>query len=298
MTAVTSQTANARKSRTLGLAGGRVLTYLEAGDLGGSPVLALHGLGSSRLWVHPDDSIAARLGVHLISPDRPGIGGSDALPGRSLLDWAADAEQLADALGLERFAVLGWSAGGPHALACAVAMPARVTAVGLVSSAAPFTGSHLELKWRLIGLMARHAPRLMRGTFEKMASDARDAEAAMARSISDMPAADRRIAVQPQLRAALTEAAAEAFRQGGEGVWEDAVAVARSWGFALADVRQRVELWHGANDTTWRPPVGRYLERGLPHVNARWVQGEGHLLYLERWADILAGLRPADEQRA
>ena len=73
----------------------------------------------------------------MISPDRPGVGRSDPKPGRALLDWPADVSSLADALGIERFALLGWSAGGPYALACAFALPDRVKAVALIASAIP-----------------------------------------------------------------------------------------------------------------------------------------------------------------
>ena len=64
--------------------------------------------------------------------DRPGIGGSDPKPGRTVAGWPADVEELAEHLGLDRFVVSGWSAGGPHALACAHALGQQVDAVGLL----------------------------------------------------------------------------------------------------------------------------------------------------------------------
>src|SRR5207245_3071247 len=98
---------------------GRRLAYDDAGDPAGRPLLFFHGLGASRRARHPDDGVAAGLGVRLLTVDRPGIGGSDPLLRRRLLDWPGDVAALADELGLDRFAVAGWSAGGPHALACA-----------------------------------------------------------------------------------------------------------------------------------------------------------------------------------
>ena len=106
----------------------------------GTPILFFHGFGSSRLIRHPDDALAEQAGVRLICIDRPGIGLSTARPGRRLLDWPVDVASLADELGLARFSIIGWSGGGPYALACAYAMPDRTTEVGLVSAPAPLAG--------------------------------------------------------------------------------------------------------------------------------------------------------------
>ena len=78
--------------------------------------------------------------MRLISPDRPGIGRSERQPGRTLLDWPADVAALADELEVSRFAVMGWSAGGAYAAACAFALPERVSAVALIASVIPATG--------------------------------------------------------------------------------------------------------------------------------------------------------------
>src|SRR3712207_3027181 len=79
----------------------------------------------------------AALGIRLLAVDRPAIGLSDPQPRRTLLAWPRDIREMADALGIQRFSVLGWSGGGPYALACAYAMPDRIVAAGLVSAPAP-----------------------------------------------------------------------------------------------------------------------------------------------------------------
>ena len=119
------------------LADGRRVTYLEVGDPDGSPVISCHGGLSSRLDVQSAAGSAAALGVRVICPDRPGIGGSDPQPGRLLTDWPAEVEQLADQLGLGPFAVMGWSAGGMYAQACAAQLPDRVSRLGLMASVIP-----------------------------------------------------------------------------------------------------------------------------------------------------------------
>ena len=118
---------------------GRRLGYAEYGDPAGKPVLHFHGTPDSRLegTLPSVAEAAARLGVRLILPDRPGIGLSDFKPGRAILDWPADVLALADALNLPRFALMGLSGGGPYAAACAYKIPQRLTRVGIISGVAP-----------------------------------------------------------------------------------------------------------------------------------------------------------------
>jgi pimeloyl-ACP methyl ester carboxylesterase len=274
------------------LADGRRLAYDEAGDAAGRPLLFFHGLGSSRRVRHPDDGIAAGIGVRLLTLDRPGIGGSDPLPGRRLLDWPADVASFAAELGLDRFAVAGWSSGGPHALACAAALGPRISRVGLFSSAAPFQGpdsrSYLDPGWRRIRLLATYAPWLVRRFFERMAQRVHaDPERVLEESIVEMPLPDRALLEQPELRAVVLQATVEAFAQGGTGVAADAIAVARPWGFALEELRTPVLLWHGEEDQTWPPAVGRHLAARLPRCEPAVLPGQGHLAFVAVWREAL-----------
>src|SRR5690349_8160356 len=96
---------------------GRTLAYREHGESDAPAIFHLHGTPGSRFTRHPDPSVYE--GLRVVAYDRPGYGRSDAQTGRSVASAAADVEDLADTLGLERFAVMGVSGGGPHALACA-----------------------------------------------------------------------------------------------------------------------------------------------------------------------------------
>ena len=126
--------APARDS-SIQLADGRTLAYAEWGGLGGRPVFYFHGMPSSRLFI-PDPDAAVDEHVRVIAPDRPGMGGSDPQPGHVVADWPADVVELADSLGLDRFSVVGWSAGAPYAFACAALIPERLTAAAGTTSAA------------------------------------------------------------------------------------------------------------------------------------------------------------------
>ena len=83
--------------------------------------------------------------MRLVVPNRPGIGGSAFLPNRRILDWFSDVLTLADTLGIERFAVAGVSGGGPYALACALSIPQRLTAVASRAVAERGIKSQLDL---------------------------------------------------------------------------------------------------------------------------------------------------------
>ena len=95
----------------LRLRDGRSLGFAEYGRPDGVVVVNAHGGLVGRLDVAAAAPFAERAGVRLISPDRPGIGLSDRMPGRTMLDWAEDVAELLDQLGVARFAAMGWSMG-------------------------------------------------------------------------------------------------------------------------------------------------------------------------------------------
>lgn len=123
--------------KALKLSDGRYLAYDEYGDPDGTPVIFNHGFGDSRLLRHPDDAVTASLGVRVIAADPPGAGGSSPQPGRRMVDWGNDVEELVNALGLGTFNVAGHSGGAPHALAIPYRLPDRVGKIVLASPVAP-----------------------------------------------------------------------------------------------------------------------------------------------------------------
>ena len=129
-------TAIPRSDSVVKLHDGRALAYAEWGDPVGRPVVLLHGGPGSRLLC-PDEDATVSAGVRLVTVDRPGYGRSDPHPDLSLLTWADDFAELHGLLGLPPCPIVGWSSGGPYALASAVRTPALVSSVGLAASMAP-----------------------------------------------------------------------------------------------------------------------------------------------------------------
>jgi pimeloyl-ACP methyl ester carboxylesterase len=244
------------------------VTIDDVGDPAGTPVLYLHGGGDSRLSRHPDDSIAAALGVRLLAVDRCG----PAVPGRTLRTWAED---VVAALPVDRFAVVGWSAGGPHALAVAAVAPERVTRVALVGSMpTPEHVGDLPRDVRNVMRLARVSPRVA----------ARGLEAWGRRPV---PATG-----DPSTDEAYARGRAESFRAGGLWLAQELAYLGRPWGFDLTEVRAPVTLWWGERDTVCPPPIGRDFDQRLPNTTLRMVD-DTHQLLFSRWREILEDVSAA-----
>lgn len=281
-------------SQTLTLSGGRTLGFAEWGDPDGRPVIHFHGSSSSRLEHPPLES--SLVGVRLVTVDRPGHGLSSFQPKRQLLDWPKDVVALADQLNISRFAVSGWSFGGPYAMACARSIPDRLTAVGLISSFAPYDrpGSTAGMaRFNKIALgLARWLPWQLGRQLMKMQGRAlvNQPEKTARRMLSSLPETDRKVLDDPQGADVLLAAMSESYRNGADGAaWEGAMLV-RPWGFHLEDIAIPVEIWHGEVDVNNPLQCAEYLRDTIPHTHATTFPGEGHFFVLKRWGEILAQL--------
>jgi pimeloyl-ACP methyl ester carboxylesterase len=131
------------ETKFIGLPDQRKIAYCEYGKPNGKPIFYFHGSPGSRYEPLLGDQAATRHGIRLLAPDRPGIGRSDFLPGRSLLDWPIDVASIADQLDISTFGVIGASGGGPHALSCAHSLPHRLSFTLLLGSWAPVASTGL-----------------------------------------------------------------------------------------------------------------------------------------------------------
>ena len=277
---------------------GRELAYEDYGDPAGFPVLSCHGGLSSRLDAAPAHEAAVAMGVRLVSPDRPGIGLSTYQPGRRLLDWPADVEALADALGLGRFAVMGWSAGGAYAAVCAAKMGRRVTAAALLSSAVPLdlygTTRGLTAEDRTLLLLARRTPWLASTVMKVSILSTSNARLFRAATRS-FPPADRSFLTEWGTPDHALGFVREAVRQGTEGCVQDYRIFGDPWGFSLEEIDVPVQIWEGADDRTGPPGYRTFLRTHIPHATVTVVADEGHLSLLPHQAPaIFAALLGGD----
>lgn len=281
------------KSRQIRLSDGRLLGFDEFGDPAGMPVLFFHGFGSSRVVRHPDDEIATQLGARVIAVDRPGIGISTRQPNRRVTDFPRDIVELLDALGIDRCAIVAWSGGCPYALACAWQTPERFSVVGLISAPAPLSGApgssgYLWRRHRAMSRTADHAPWIIAlAMWQWSRQQKSDPQKQLDAAIAGMIEADRQILGDPALRAVMIANASEMYRQGNRGIYDEALCMARPYGFPIGGVTVPVRIWHGVQDKAVPVSMGRYIEREVPNAVATYFRAEGHHLVYERWREIL-----------
>lgn len=254
----------------------------------------LHGVpGSRRYWAFagPRDP-ASEKAVRLIAPDRPGIGRSSAAHDRGVLDFADDLAALADRLGIERFALVGFSGGCAYALATAARMPAMVASVVLVAPVADLARPRL-----LSGLdpLTRKGLSFLAGTtrhrleLPRRLDHGRTLTSAVSKMWSLLPASDRRVLSLPHVKIATSRMLEEAALNGLDGVRLDAEIMTRAWEFELADVGAPVTIHAGTADPWSTHEMVHWLKLGLPECRVRWHAGAGHFAALALHASEVLG---------
>lgn len=276
---------------------GRRLAYAEYGPPDGQPLLYCHGFPSSRREAQLLAPTAASRGVRIISPDRPGYGDSDHQPARDIPDWPADVAALADALGLERFAVIGVSGGAPYALSCAWRIPARLAACTLVCPLGPIYLDEVigQMSWpaRVNLSMARQVPALSELVFGRVTTGLIERWPESVDHLRGITAsaADRAELDNPDTRAILNRTVQDAMRAGALGARRDLLLYTDEWGIPIETIGMHVELWHGEADGTVPAAHSRWYEAHLPKTRAHYLPGEGHFsLPLRHAGEILQAL--------
>jgi pimeloyl-ACP methyl ester carboxylesterase len=284
----------------LRLADDRLLAFAEYGRADGVPVVAFHGTPGSRLQLTALDGPAREVGVRLIVPDRPGYGASDHHPDRTLRAWPADVEAIADHLGLGRFAVLGVSGGAPHALACAVMSPERITRLGIVSGVAPpdcwapsRRSGRLEQAVAILMRTGGPALRSLVGVVLALIRRATGPALRVYRLL--LPPADRRIIADPAIRRGLQDEIRRQPRTTAASIVQDLRLFSRPWGFEVGATRVPTDIWHGAADRAIPIEHARALAARIPASSLHEHPDGGHFLLLEEARHILAEVaRPTE----
>jgi pimeloyl-ACP methyl ester carboxylesterase len=285
-----------KDSRTVRLRDGRWLGYAEYGDVAGAPIVYLHGFPGSRLEAALANATARRLGIRLLAADRPGFGLSDHQPGRRIHDWPNDVAQLADHLGLRRFAVLGISGGGPYAVACALALAPRATCLGLVGGLGPLPRRGLGRGMWTLNRLALDLARIAPGAVVPLSWLAARQLAVRPHRLLTHTAAlcsacDRAVLERDDVRAALCRSFREAVRSGWRGIAAEWALYGRPWGLDLSAIETECHLWHGERDRIVAPAMARYQAAAIPGCSARFLPDEGHYsLPLNHMESILSDL--------
>jgi pimeloyl-ACP methyl ester carboxylesterase len=284
--------------REVALNGGRVLAYAEYGSLSGQPIIYCHGTPSARVEgeLIIDGAAASTLGLRFIVPDRPGMGRSDYVPGRKIVDWPNDVLELASRLELGTVTVFGSSGGAPYALACGALIPHRVRMVGILGGIAPANApgvlASMSGQLRMLLRLGRFAPAVVRALFRlNLAAIRRNGARAGEQMAAWAPEPDRALFQQERIRNGFIKCFEESCRQGTRGPAMDVSLLARPWGFDLTAVRVPVLLWHGERDGNVPVASGRYLAGMLPNCRTTFYENDAHLsLPVNHQEELLAAL--------
>lgn len=279
---------------------GRRLGYAEYGDLQGQPLFYFHGFPASRLEARLMDTAAKRNQWHVIIPDRPGFGLSDFKPRRRILDWPDDVAELAEALNIHRFSLLGMSGGGPYTLACAWKIPSQLLGVGIMGGLGPVYEAWAveQMKWpaRLGFGVAKRASWLLPLIYGGIMARILRWSPRMMQSLLTIsaPEADNLVLKRPEIEEPILASMQDALRQGPRGALLEFRLYAHPWGFRFEEIGLKIHLWQGEADATVPVSHARYLEKVLPQAEAHYFPNEGHFSLPINYSDrILRALREA-----
>jgi len=276
---------------------GRRVAFAEFGDPAGLPIFHCHGSAESRLFaVEPRWTAGEALRV--VTIDRPGFGASSPLSGRTLLGWAADVAAVAAHLGIDEFSVLGWSGGGPHALALAHVLRPRVRAVAVVGGLGPTASvsgalEALDPGRRFIAELAPKDPAAAAALVEEFATGW-VADPDTFTLGGESPPADVAVLAHPEWGENLRAQIREGLRAAAGVAW-DAACVYGSWGFDPAGLDVPAFVWHGDDDRVNVVEHGRWLAGTVPGAVYHEVAGAGHFVIYPRWREIV--MEVADASR-
>jgi len=277
------------------VAGGRAVGVYEYGDPEGSPVFALHGTPSSGAGFDWADAPARARGLRLIAPDRPGIGRSTRIAMPAVSNYAGELARLADALEIDRFTVLGYSGGGPYALAAAAALGERVCSTSIVAGAGEIgtwaTFADLSRSDRQMTWLSLHASALARVALRAADLGSRLLpRVALWSATTEMIEPDRAVmhelGTPRQALALFTQALAHS----SAGVVDDYARLARPWNVALDAITTPVHCWQGTADNLVPFAHAEALVARLPNARLTTWPGEGHLALITHVNDVLDDL--------
>ncbi|MFD1587124.1 alpha/beta fold hydrolase [Halorientalis brevis] len=276
------QTADTRDGRTIG--------YADVGDPDGDPVFVFHGFPNSRVFGALFDEAGRAHGLRIVAPERPGLGVSDPQPDRTLTDWPADVADVADALGVDEFAVFGISGGGPYAAATAALLGERVERAAIACGLAPMDA--VDVRERLWYYSARFLPSGNKLALWLLGRRAMDDREAFLESMAESAAPADEALWTGEVGKVVHASMIEARRNHGlDPLVTETRVFGSPWGFDLSTIDVPVGLWYGKADVLVPPEMGLYLTEKIPTAEAHIYPDLDHLsIVTEHEADIAAWL--------
>jgi pimeloyl-ACP methyl ester carboxylesterase len=241
-----------------------------------------HGTPSAALLPPGFVDAAADRGFRVVVHSRPGYGESSPQPERRVADVAADTATVLDALGADRFVTLGWSGGGPHALACAALLADRCLAAGAVAAVAPYDalGPHWMDGMGQDNVEEFSAALAGREEIEAFLAGFDREEITREGLLADIGTLFSPIDVEAfsgPMADYMVDGMRHAVLHGTAGWRDDDLAFAQPWGFDPAAIAVPVALWQGREDRMVPFAHGEWLAAHVPGVRARLTDDQGHV---------------------
>ena len=272
----------------------RTLDVYVDGPPTGTPLVFHMGTPSAGIPFAPAVQALAERGLRFVSFSRPGYGSSTRRPGRSVADVVDDTVAVLDAVGANRCHVIGWSGGGPHALACAALMPERVVSVATIGGVAPYPAEGLDWTAGMGEENLEEFKAALTGPDELIAFKERASPAfravtpeGMADAFGDLIDDVDRGSLTGALSVWMAEVMHEALRTGYWGWFDDDMAFMRPWGFGLEEIRVPVFVWQGGHDRMVPFAHGEWLAAHIPEARARLLPEHGHLTLVVDSIDLI-----------
>lgn len=273
--------------RDVVLSDGRTLHVYDTGAAGADDRLAVfwhHGTPNISAPPEPLFTAADQLGIRWVSYDRPGYGGTPSAPGRNLASAATYVSSIADALGIDRFAVMGHSGGGSHALACGALLPERVLGVVSVAGLAPFGADGLDWFGGMHSGGVKSLQTAMEGRKAKERYEASDPV-----FDPDMFTSADRAALEGAW-SWLGSIVGPAMENGPDGLIDDDLAYVTPWDADPAQVVAPTLLLYGGRDRVVPSSHGEWLSRRIPSAELWLRPDDGHISILNSTASALEWL--------
>ena len=274
---------------------GRSLDVYVAGPADGDVLIFHSGTPSVPLPYTPMVEQMASRGLRFVGFSRAGYGSSTRRPGRSVVDVVQDTAAVLDHLGAKEAYVVGWSGGGPHALACAALLPDRVHAAATIAGVAPYQAEGLDY---LAGMGAENIEEFeaaLAGPDQLIVFKERNwpifrhvTGEAVAASFGDLIDHVDAGALTGQFAEYLATCFREALREGYWGWFDDDMAFIRPWGFDLHSILVPVHVWQGGHDRMVPFAHGQWCAANIPTAIPHLDEDDGHLrIVVEEMDDIL-----------
>ena len=275
---------------------GRTLGFAEYGDPNGKPVLEFHGWPSCRLEASNYDQAGKKVGARVIGIDRPGIGISTFKKDFCVVDWSSDVVELANALSLDRFAVVGVSSGSPYGLACARFIPERLTSCAIVGGISPLKveGETLRPKQYLdptelrIMRLANSVPLIGRAGFWYFTRMIRkNPDMVLKQMLKGTPPGDLQLLNDEGAKHNAQQIVAECGRGGAKGPIASLALQMQDWGFRLQDISMHITIWHGERDNMLFHTAAAYFASKLPNTTLHTIPDAGHFTVVHHYAEAV-----------